>query len=227
MKNYTTEMVCKVVHLRNKYSRVGDTRHNDYLNNILWYSIPIVYPNYISDARSASHQIDLKKQKRKRYRRYVREMVDEVFFNGNSMYLVSLTFNDDALNGLSSDTRKKYVRDYLNSISDDYFACIDFGKENQREHYHAVISTGLPMLSEKHGRRVFFKPLKAENAWLHGFFSFRKINDLGNDIYRTLNYALKSSDYAFKFAESDARCKPFHKRGVKHISRCALTELPY
>jgi hypothetical protein len=31
-----------------------------------------------------------------------------------------------------------------------------------------------------------------------------------------MNYALKSSDYAFKSADADTGIKPFHKRGVKH-----------
>lgn len=57
---------------------------------------------------------------------------------GQCIFL-TLTFTDKTLNNTSSETRKKYVKNYLKSCSDYYIANIDFGGKNDREHYHAIV----------------------------------------------------------------------------------------
>lgn len=54
-------------------------------------------------------------------------------------YFLTLTFNDETLAKTSAQTRRKYVTLFLKNASDTYCANIDFGSENGREHYHAVI----------------------------------------------------------------------------------------
>lgn len=54
-------------------------------------------------------------------------------------YFLTLTFTDDVLASTTAQTRRRYVTRFLKSQSDDYCANIDFGSENGREHYHAVI----------------------------------------------------------------------------------------
>lgn len=54
-------------------------------------------------------------------------------------YFLTLTFTDDTLNRVSAKTRRRYVTYFLKSLSDTYVANIDFGSENGREHYHAVV----------------------------------------------------------------------------------------
>lgn len=54
-------------------------------------------------------------------------------------YFLTLTFTDDTLNRVSAKTRRRYVTYFLKSLSDTYVANIDFGFENGREHYHAVV----------------------------------------------------------------------------------------
>ena len=53
---------------------------------------------------------------------------------------LTLTFTDEVLENTSLQTRKKYVERYLKEQSHGfpYVANIDFGKQNGREHYHAV-----------------------------------------------------------------------------------------
>lgn len=55
----------------------------------------------------------------------------------DSLFL-TFTFTDEVLAKTTQDTRQIYVRRFLKSFSDNYVANIDFGKENEREHYHAV-----------------------------------------------------------------------------------------
>lgn len=54
-------------------------------------------------------------------------------------YFLTLTFSDATLERVSAKTRRRYVTYFLKSLSDTYVANIDFGSENHREHYHAVV----------------------------------------------------------------------------------------
>lgn len=54
-------------------------------------------------------------------------------------YFITLTFTDDVLNNTQEHIRRKYVARCLNEFSIYYLANIDYGSENEREHYHAMI----------------------------------------------------------------------------------------
>ena len=58
----------------------------------------------------------------------------------NKCVFLTLTFTDETLANTSAETRRRYVTRYLKSQFPSYIANIDFGKENGREHYHAVIT---------------------------------------------------------------------------------------
>lgn len=70
----------------------------------------------------------------------LRKRIESMLLNGECLFL-TLTFNDETLNNTGADTRRQYVRKYLKQFNCPYVANIDFGKENGREHYHAVINT--------------------------------------------------------------------------------------
>ena len=57
----------------------------------------------------------------------------------NDAYFLTLTFTDKVLSSTSEETRRRYVSRFLKTISHSYVANIDYGKKNQREHYHAVV----------------------------------------------------------------------------------------
>lgn len=73
----------------------------------------------------------------KRTQRY-KERNEATILSGNGLFL-TLTFNDETLQNTSYKTRRIYVARYLKSQSDYYTANVDYGDENGREHYHAVI----------------------------------------------------------------------------------------
>lgn len=50
----------------------------------------------------------------------------------------TLTFTDDVLKKTSKETRRRYVARFLNDNSIHYVANIDFGKKDDREHYHFI-----------------------------------------------------------------------------------------
>lgn len=66
---------------------------------------------------------------------------------------VTLTFTDEVLASTSAETRRRYVQRYLKSQAQGrkYVANIDFGKENHREHYHAVVEGRLDPLQWSYG----------------------------------------------------------------------------
>lgn len=79
---------------------------------------------------------DYDKYKHKTFR--VRRKILSMMVLGSCSFL-TLTFTDDVLNSTTEETRRRYVSRFLKSISTNYVANIDFGKENGREHYHAVV----------------------------------------------------------------------------------------
>lgn len=54
---------------------------------------------------------------------------------------ITLTFTQDCLERTTPGSRKQLVVRWLKSHGVPYVANIDFGKENEREHYHAVIGS--------------------------------------------------------------------------------------
>ena len=226
MKHLNVEIQSLILRLRRKYKNNNDYGNNKILDYILWYSIPIVYPNYRIDSSVAISSIKKQSKRRWRYRKYVKGLVLTADVNNLPCFLVSLTFSDSVLDSTESSSRKQYVSRYLKSVSEDYFACIDFGKQKGREHYHAIISTSLEAEEFLVKRRSFFKFKDSCFDWSYGFMSLRKIKTDEFDIYKTLNYALKASNYAYKSADSGI--KPFHKAGVTHIELVEnIEELPY
>lgn len=71
-------------------------------------------------------------------RLYHSKKIVEFLLYADCVFL-TLTFNDKTLGSTSQNTRRRYVRDYLNSIGAYYLANIDYGKKNDREHYHAIV----------------------------------------------------------------------------------------
>lgn len=232
--NCSVSIQRKVLSLRAKYRKEGNKARDDALSRVIWGSFPVLYPHYDRDFKRAELNRAKVIQKRKRYRKYVRDMIATFSndFRGN-FYLISLTFTDDVLAKTIRETRDKYCRDYLNSICLDYFACIDFGAKDGREHYHAIAFVSAPMgkTSEvQHGRKKFrfFEPSEPSQRWKYGFSSFRPMKVDKKDVYRSCAYALKASDYAFKSADESTGIKPFHKRGVLHLQEIEdFEQLPF
>lgn len=52
---------------------------------------------------------------------------------------LTFTFTDEILDSTTADTRKNYVSRFLREYNTLYIANIDYGRINEREHYHAVI----------------------------------------------------------------------------------------
>lgn len=95
---------------------------------------------------------NINKAKRERSKRLSKK-IDKMLVVGDCVFL-TLTFKPEVLESTSEATRKRYVTRYLKTQSDHYCANIDYGKENEREHYHAVVfgnSVDMTPWTDKYG----------------------------------------------------------------------------
>lgn len=112
----------------------------------------------------------------------LKKRIRYIFNNYEYVYFLTLTFNDKTLL-LSSNTRRFYVKLFLNDITTCYIANIDYGKRTEREHFHAVISSNCP--------------IKNIN-WLYGFYNIKLINKTELDSERIAKYISKLTNHAIK-----------------------------
>lgn len=71
-------------------------------------------------------------------RNRLQKTITEWLTNYDCIFL-TLTFTDKTLAKTSTETRRRYVTRALKKMSDKYVANIDYGSENEREHYHAIV----------------------------------------------------------------------------------------
>lgn len=68
----------------------------------------------------------------------LKKKISSMLQSGNCIFL-TFTFSDYTLSHTCSNTRRQAVRRFLSQYNTEYVANIDFGKQNGREHYHALI----------------------------------------------------------------------------------------
>ena len=84
------------------------------------------------------HMKALQVNRWKRVKR-LKEHVADILAYPKSLFL-TLTFTDEALASSSATTRRKYITRALGAFKVPYIANLDFGEDNGREHYHALIA---------------------------------------------------------------------------------------
>ena len=114
-------------------------------------------------------------------RKRLRKRIENMFSIGDC-YFLTLTFNDECLSSTEEKTRRVYVHRFLKSVSSHYVGNIDFGKENGREHYHAVCVCDSYDFS----------------SWTHGFYKALKIRKGESDSKRLATYVSKLTNHAIK-----------------------------
>ena len=111
--------------------------------------------------------------------------------NENAIFL-TLTFRPDVLENTTPQTRRDYVRKFLKSQCKYYVANIDFGKLNEREHYHAVV---VPIFEKINGETYRKKcgSIDFERVW-------HKVDesDYENTSKRLAKYVNKLTNHAIK-----------------------------
>jgi len=103
------------------------------------------------------------------------------YIRAGDCFFLTLTFTDDVLSKTSVETRRKYVRRYLKSLTPCYVGNIDFGKTTEREHYHALVVCA-----------------EVVETWKYGFIGIRKLPPTDSDMEAVCRYVAKLSNHAMK-----------------------------
>lgn len=140
--------------------------------------------------------------RKKLFNRRIKKM-----FDYDPIVFLTLTFTDKVLLNTNRKTRRRYVRDYLNSQGYLYVANIDYGEDKGREHYHALI---YPDCYHSMDCRVDY------SSWKYGSIDGEIVNKSGD----LTKYMFKFSSHSLK---NGASCDPIiYSRSVK-----ILEELPF
>ena len=111
-----------------------------------------------------------------RLRRRTKTLIE----SGKAVFL-TLTFTDKVLSSTTAETRRRYVQRYLNDQCDFYCANIDFGFNNGREHYHAIVNDRIDL-----------------SAWAYGSVNAQRIRTHSSDVKRTAKYITKVTRHQIK-----------------------------
>lgn len=128
--------------------------------------------------------------------RRLRQRVEEMLLSGPCLFL-TLTFTDDTLQSTTEKQRRVSVSRYLKQFNCKYVANIDFGAENHREHYHAVIQC---------------KKIDTTSWHKFGAIYIEKVrsNGIEKNGKRLSKYVCKLSNHAIK--ETTRRCSLLYSR---------------
>ena len=199
----TTKYQVQIQYLvqRYRYKHRDDRKALDALERILWYSYPVVYPNWETSQKEAQRLIDARRQAKKRANRYITEMAQ----SQKCLAFVTLTFRDDVLASTSERTRHRYVSAFLRVNCRDYIANVDYGRKNGREHYHAVVA---------------LDPKAPPLEWQYGFVNVKSISVTpeNRSKQRLSSYLLKLSNHAGKPNAG----RIFHAKGLREVD-----EIPF
>lgn len=130
MKNGAISKIAK----KRKENRIIDSYDNDTGE----CAIISTYQQKKADIDNLGLEYRLYKSHTKRKER-IKERITRMM-NTNRAYFLTLTFSDKMFaRGCSPETRRRYISRFLKSECSEYLANIDFGSQNEREHYHAVV----------------------------------------------------------------------------------------
>ncbi len=116
-------------------------------------------------------------QRTARLKERIREAVES-----GSAWFITITFNPETLSKTNEKTRRVYVSRWLKILTPFYVENIDYVLKNEREHYHAVIT------SDK-------RPPK---SWSYGFVDILKVKTTETDTKRISKYISKLTNHAIK-----------------------------
>lgn len=107
---------------------------------------------------------------------YISKYTDKMLIFG------TLTFRDEVLGSTSKETRRRYVARFLNDNTLHYVSNIDYGKKNNREHYHFIA--------------LVVSKIK-KDSWPYGYDSYSRIKK-NSSLRNRKNYLLKLTNHTYK-----------------------------
>lgn len=186
LNSYDFDLIKKIIYCDIHKCDFVDFNSGDIL---LTYKDAIELQSFYKNTKVYKKTLNFIHAKNKRYNNLINRII--FYLNIGSCCFFTLTFNDETLNKTTELTRRKYVRRFLKSLSNFYIANIDFGLENNREHYHGVI---------------VLDDLSLISNWSYGFSNAQFIRDKRTDVNRISNYILKIANHFVKETTKNNYC---------------------
>lgn len=115
---------------RLNYAELPQEERNELIERYFW--IMEMSENYEVNIDEGMRLYENYRKRNQRLRKRISKIIQS-----DSLFL-TFTFTDKVLASTTEDTRQRYVRYFMNTISNNYVANIDYGGKFGREHYHAV-----------------------------------------------------------------------------------------
>lgn len=141
-------------------------------------------------------------QMRNNATRQTKKIEDHVKFlmkqENTELYFMTFTFNEETLEKTTSDTRRQKIRRLLKPCN-DYILNIDYGTQNEREHYHAIVSLNQGTYTKTgQGRKT---KIDLFNAYDYGFYSAEPIGKTEKDREKLSKYITKLTLHSVKVSQ--------------------------
>lgn len=153
--------------------------------------------------------IQMKQAKSQQARRLYRHL--NYLINNYDLLFATFTFNDEEMK-LKKNTRYQHlIRSLNNDFVKDYIVNIDYGKKNEREHYHGIIAIDrnqcFKMEQHKHKGviKCFVKDIPIN--YKYGFVSYEIIKNTDTDRHKIANYISKLGLHSLKVEQKRIRTK--------------------
>lgn len=160
VENYKELKENLILKLINKYNQ-QDYNDQEQMKKIIEYCLQGKLDNKIY--RTIYNT--MKKKANKTYR--LRKLIKKMFEEYEEPIFITLTFDEKNVN---MKQHRKRIQEYLNKQCEYYVANIDYGKENERMHYHAVGSNKIDPTSWKYGncdvKKIHTKNEKALSEYI-------------------------------------------------------------
>jgi len=116
----------------------------------------------------------------------------------------TLTFSDETLKSTSFQTRRKYVSRWCKEVSAIYVANVDYGEDNGREHYHAVLCN------------IVSKEAKAKwDKYGFSFFEKIRVKKSKNPTLAVSRYITKLTAHALKETASRGLTRVIYSKRLR------------
>lgn len=122
----------------------------------------------------------LNKQK-KRYIKRLKEMFKKDYYK---VYFLTFTFTNKTLEKTNQKTRLRYIKDFLNKQASEYMLNLDYGKANNREHYHAIILSRYKVILAKEYKYGVLRFYKCHPTYNYVNAKYDSIDKLTNHAFK-------------------------------------------
>ena len=172
-------------------------------------------------------------QQRKRER--VIKRIYEMIKDKKAVFL-TMSFNDDIYKNTSTETRKRYIKNYLKKETAQYITNIDYGAKKGREHYHAIVRANTLKKESFKGYYSKYEPIKNNvnlKAYKYGNiqadfiglkYGFNNDDEIKQTALNLYNHSIKESTRNNKIIYS--RKEPTEKQQYKRLLRLSKTIKP-